>query len=676
MSLNNAIIAGISGLQAQSKVMSNIANNINNDQVDGYKSVQIYFNNQINKSGNNQVNYLQTKTILNLTEQGNFQATQSPTDIAISGKGFFVVGQNNKNDFLLTRNGSFYLNQNNLLINKNNLILKGWRVQEAESKTDKDRIAFTQNEKNYMAINNNNQVIDIKKVNSDIADLQYVKILPDDEYIKPKATEIAQIAFAMPKINNINMLDKKYFSQIVMYNNTGKQYNVNLSWQAKDKMGWNLDLSLPENSNFLTLGLNNKIFKAKGILQLEDAQFTPNSKIALNINDTAHLINFANKESSLQTKNSKIFTLQKNQSISGSKINIGNIEFKLVNKIAANEQEINIDNANYDQILDRIINSVNNYFNTRYGPAPWLKKQNNKIISNLNLTNETGAIKLLPSSNNKLNVSIININQTKNKIVEEIANHINILITQNNLQNNIKVNDNAAKRVKNSIIINQHSNVNPININVDIENTKNNFTIPRLTQISNNSTITFNPDGHVGKVFGTKVTDMAKIEIGIAWNSQDNKNNNKIDMVLDNKSGIKTKQIGNIFNIINQNIDGNNFQKLQNLKIDENGIINAIYPNTQKPIYQIALTYTNNIHGVIPVSGTAYKISKQSGLPMLSSPNNNYFGKIKSYNIEQSAVDISTEMYKMITVQKAYSAAAKIISTSDKMLKETSALLR
>ena len=45
-------------------------------------------------------------------------------------------------------------------------------------------------------------------------------------------------------------------------------------------------------------------------------------------------------------------------------------------------------------------------------------------------------------------------------------------------------------------------------------------------------------------------------------------------------------------------------------------------------------------------------------------------GTISQTTLEQSTVDIGEEFTKMIVVQRAFSAASKIITTADEMLEE------
>ena len=50
-------------------------------------------------------------------------------------------------------------------------------------------------------------------------------------------------------------------------------------------------------------------------------------------------------------------------------------------------------------------------------------------------------------------------------------------------------------------------------------------------------------------------------------------------------------------------------------------------------------------------------------------------GEIVSSSLESSTVDLATEFSNMIIVQRAYSAAGKIITTADEMLDELTRLV-
>ena len=51
-------------------------------------------------------------------------------------------------------------------------------------------------------------------------------------------------------------------------------------------------------------------------------------------------------------------------------------------------------------------------------------------------------------------------------------------------------------------------------------------------------------------------------------------------------------------------------------------------------------------------------------------------GEIKDYALEESTVDVASEMIDMIQTQRAYSSNAKVIQTLDEMMQETTNIKR
>ena len=123
---------GVSGIKTQSFGMDVWANNISNINNVGFKASIPEFKNLINQSlvsagsgpTNDQVGLGATKqtTALDMSN-GSFQNTDNNFDLAIGGKGFFgVVDQNGKNYY--TRTGSFDIDAaGNLVDNRGNMLL-------------------------------------------------------------------------------------------------------------------------------------------------------------------------------------------------------------------------------------------------------------------------------------------------------------------------------------------------------------------------------------------------------------------------------------------------------------------------------------------------------------------------------------------------------------------------
>jgi flagellar hook protein FlgE len=136
MSLYGALFGGVSGLRAQSSKIGAISDNIANVNTIGYKQATATFQTLVVNSsggGSYQTGGVRGGTVLNVSKQGLLQSTESATDIAISGAGFFVVRQSA--DFIqgdssstpyYTRAGSFTQDALGNFRNTQGFFLQGW----------------------------------------------------------------------------------------------------------------------------------------------------------------------------------------------------------------------------------------------------------------------------------------------------------------------------------------------------------------------------------------------------------------------------------------------------------------------------------------------------------------------------------------------------------------------
>lgn len=103
--------------------------------------------------------------------------------------------------------------------------------------------------------------------------------------------------------------------------------------------------------------------------------------------------------------------------------------------------------------------------------------------------------------------------------------------------------------------------------------------------------------------------------------------------------------------------------------IDEAGNIVANYTNGQvKKIARLALCSFLNINGLLRRGATMYQESVTSGQPIYNKPGEGGMGTISSSMLEESNVDLASEIIKMIVLQRGYQANSKVISTTDEML--------
>ena len=108
---------------------------------------------------------------------------------------------------------------------------------------------------------------------------------------------------------------------------------------------------------------------------------------------------------------------------------------------------------------------------------------------------------------------------------------------------------------------------------------------------------------------------------------------------------------------------------LSSYNIDENGIIYGIYDNgVSLPLYQITMYDFHNYQGLRREGGNLYSSTSDSGEARIGAAGDNGFGETMAYNIENSNVDMTTELVRMITCQRGFQSNSKIITTVDTML--------
>ncbi len=138
MSINSAMLSGVSGLITNSSALAAISDNIANVNTTAYKRNQVNFANVVTAQavkGRYSAGGVQAVTRQFISQQGLIQSATSPTDLGISGDGFFVVatkgGTLTPNDErVFTRSGSFSVDADGYLVNDAKLYLQGWPVQD------------------------------------------------------------------------------------------------------------------------------------------------------------------------------------------------------------------------------------------------------------------------------------------------------------------------------------------------------------------------------------------------------------------------------------------------------------------------------------------------------------------------------------------------------------------
>ncbi|MDE7241997.1 flagellar hook-basal body complex protein [Desulfovibrio sp.] len=143
MGLSASMWTSVSGLLAHGNKMNVVGNNIANVSTIGFKSQRMDFNDYLYINGGSTSGPVQigagvsTYAVLGDFSQGSLESTNSVTDIAIDGEGFFKVRKPNTDQMYYTRAGDFYFNADRQLQNPEGYRLQGWKVDNSTRLTFK-----------------------------------------------------------------------------------------------------------------------------------------------------------------------------------------------------------------------------------------------------------------------------------------------------------------------------------------------------------------------------------------------------------------------------------------------------------------------------------------------------------------------------------------------------------
>ena len=130
----SSFFSGISGLISNSHSINVVGNNIANVNTVGFKASRANFEDVLYQSifGTSGTSQVGRGTALSSVDtsfaQGSFESTSEPTDLAIGGKGFFMVRNPENDTNFYTRAGVFRFDRDGNLINPGGYILQGREI--------------------------------------------------------------------------------------------------------------------------------------------------------------------------------------------------------------------------------------------------------------------------------------------------------------------------------------------------------------------------------------------------------------------------------------------------------------------------------------------------------------------------------------------------------------------
>lgn len=237
MSLFGALTTAISGLNAQSRALGHVSDNVSNSQTVGFKRVDTGFVNFLTQSSNDSHSPGSVIARPDYTNavQGTIEQSEDPLALAIGGQGFFSVAAargtaNGRPVFderqFFTRAGDFRLDRDGFMVNGSGYYLQGW---PADAAGNPDRTTLS-------AIQVNQQVFN------------------------PIATSRMELAANLPPTAPAAPVS----AQMQAYDTLGTRHIVNLSFTQTTPNVWSLAINVPTDVNAAARGTAEIRFGAGG----------------------------------------------------------------------------------------------------------------------------------------------------------------------------------------------------------------------------------------------------------------------------------------------------------------------------------------------------------------------------------------------------------------------------
>ena len=128
-------------------------------------------------------------------------------------------------------------------------------------------------------------------------------------------------------------------------------------------------------------------------------------------------------------------------------------------------------------------------------------------------------------------------------------------------------------------------------------------------------------------------------------------------------------QLATNYVVLSASANGNPPSGVDLLEITKDGTLVATFGNgTRVPVYRIPLATVTSPNQMDSLSGNVFSPTKASGDVKIGDAETAGFGSILSSTLEQSNVDLATELTLMIDSQRGYAANSKVFQTGSELM--------
>jgi flagellar hook protein FlgE len=130
-----------------------------------------------------------------------------------------------------------------------------------------------------------------------------------------------------------------------------------------------------------------------------------------------------------------------------------------------------------------------------------------------------------------------------------------------------------------------------------------------------------------------------------------------------------TTQLASSFAVNQATANGNAPSSLTGVTISADGTLDFQYSNgVSSPGYDIPLATVASEDNLTSINGNAFQANQNSGTVRVGTAGTGGLGTVASSSLEDSTVDLATELTNMIQAQSAYQANSKVFQSGADLL--------
>ncbi len=131
----------------------------------------------------------------------------------------------------------------------------------------------------------------------------------------------------------------------------------------------------------------------------------------------------------------------------------------------------------------------------------------------------------------------------------------------------------------------------------------------------------------------------------------------------------QSSQLATDYTVLGASVNGNASSEVERVEISDDGYLYAVFENgTRVATYRIPLADVPSPDNLEPLAGNVYALGVQSGDLQVGFAKSGGFGTMVSSALEQSTVDLASELTTMIESERNYTANSKVFQTGAELM--------